>query len=728
MIVAATALSDAQRVSAAATSLKAYLADKTYTDPVLQDSGAVTDAQFKNIVDTWFAGFKTSNADLIKTKGTTDATDATKRGDLTYTVAVNADKTPDSTTVNRGQVSATITLKMPETKKTEDGKTVTDEAAVNQAVEVTIDRPFASQALTSDDFGVLEDSGKALQIQQSQTGATEFANDADADAIAKVINAKLKDYAKKNAANAKWYNISASVSNIVKRDAATHDAAGKETVDVTLDDGTSKVTKTYTIALKHAASEKQAELDTQIQAVAKAYNVANIQSASATKAADENAKVVPAIKKIYDDAIDKKVGNTKLSVTDSWKASSASGIKVTTVPADDNSYADFAAGKRFVKDPDKFGPNEVQAVYKYTPATVSSEGEIAITYQYAAADDNDATKGSSVKSTEVKLTLPKLKEAKTTYLKFADEKFDKKFNSALPEKATTYTIKDSSGNVMGSNLTTTSSIYSEYNGKRGYTTTVESENDDADNTYDLSAEDILARNGNDELVWTSSNDNIALVDQKGKVTLKGNGSATITVSVKDNPSVSASIVVNANDTYVFKDVQDSSTYYFAPVYQAYESGFVAGLTKDTFGPSKNVTRAEALTFIWRAAGKPTVSTKAGFTDVKDDAYYAAAVNWAAARKITSGKSATTFAPNDEITRAELVTFLYNAFSNGEKYNVSKEHDFDDVATSAYYYDAVIWAASNGVTAGKTVNTFAPSDNCTRAEAVSMLMRDYNLKQ
>ena len=170
----------------------------------------------------------------------------------------------------------------------------------------------------------------------------------------------------------------------------------------------------------------------------------------------------------------------------------------------------------------------------------------------------------------------------------------------------------------------------------------------------------------------------------------------------------------------FKDV-DEDAYYFLPVLWAVEKGITAGTTADTFSPNMNCTRAQVVAFLWRAAGCPEpVNGKNPFKDVKEDAYYYDAVLWAAEEGIVAGYTADKFCPDYPCTRAQVVTFLWRAAGRPESEN--GKNPFKDVKADCYYYDAVVWAVENGITAGITANTFAPDLACTRAQVVSFLYR------
>lgn len=172
----------------------------------------------------------------------------------------------------------------------------------------------------------------------------------------------------------------------------------------------------------------------------------------------------------------------------------------------------------------------------------------------------------------------------------------------------------------------------------------------------------------------------------------------------------------------FSDVKESA-YYHDKVVWAVENDIVKGATDDTFDPSGDCTRAQIVAFLWRAAGRPEPkSTSCPFTDVKASAYYYKAVLWAAENSIVKGTTDSTFSPNEKCTRAQVVSFLWRAKGRPEPSGASCP--FTDMKTSDYYYKAVLWAAKNSIVAGATTNTFAPDGTCTRAQAVTFLYRAY----
>ena len=169
----------------------------------------------------------------------------------------------------------------------------------------------------------------------------------------------------------------------------------------------------------------------------------------------------------------------------------------------------------------------------------------------------------------------------------------------------------------------------------------------------------------------------------------------------------------------FVDVS-ASDYYYDAVLWAVGKGITGGTSATTFDPSGNCTRAQAVTFLWRAAGSPAPKTKAmPFTDVPAGSYYHDAVLWAMEQGITKGTSDTAFSPNATCTRAQIVTFLWRA---GGSPAVSGSAAFTDVASDAYYAAAVAWAEKNGVTGGIGGGLFGTGNTCTRAQIVTFLYR------
>lgn len=170
----------------------------------------------------------------------------------------------------------------------------------------------------------------------------------------------------------------------------------------------------------------------------------------------------------------------------------------------------------------------------------------------------------------------------------------------------------------------------------------------------------------------------------------------------------------------FEDVFENDFYYKA-VYWATKSNVTAGWTETLFAPHMVCTRGQVVTFLYRLAGQPTVTTsKNPFLDVASGSYYEKAVLWALEKGITSGFSDTQFAPEAICTRAQIVTFLWR--SSGRQSASSSSCAFKDVSEDAYYYQAILWAIENNVTSGYSDLIFAPEDECTRGRIVTFLWR------
>ena len=173
----------------------------------------------------------------------------------------------------------------------------------------------------------------------------------------------------------------------------------------------------------------------------------------------------------------------------------------------------------------------------------------------------------------------------------------------------------------------------------------------------------------------------------------------------------------------FTDVKEG-TYYYKAVLWAVEKGVTNGITKTTFAPNAVCTRAQIVTFLWRNAGSPEPKTTVNpFTDVKEGTYYYKAVLWAVENGVTTGVTKTLFAPDKACTRAEAVTFLWRAEGKPEHDDEKLRDDpFTDTNTRAYYADAILWGITEGITNGKGNGIFAPNEACTRGQIVTFLYR------
>lgn len=179
----------------------------------------------------------------------------------------------------------------------------------------------------------------------------------------------------------------------------------------------------------------------------------------------------------------------------------------------------------------------------------------------------------------------------------------------------------------------------------------------------------------------------------------------------------------------FADVNNPTAYYYKPVVWAVENNITAGIDATHFAPDAGCTRGQVVTFLCRAAGSPAPTTAAcTFMDVQKDAYYYNAVLWAVENGITSGYSSAQFAPDEECTRAQIVTFLwrYHGEPDVGSSGILAANAFGDISQAAYYFKAVAWAVDKGITYGVTSSEFKPNDVCTRGQIVTFLYRAKNV--
>lgn len=192
-----------------------------------------------------------------------------------------------------------------------------------------------------------------------------------------------------------------------------------------------------------------------------------------------------------------------------------------------------------------------------------------------------------------------------------------------------------------------------------------------------------------------------------------------TLGVNDKPAADDSKPDTDNNP--FTDISGCSKEFQKAIIWAYNNDITKGLTNTTFGPNPTCTRAQTVTFLWRAMGCPDVSgIKNPFKDVKAGSFYYDAVMWAVSEGITNGTSDDTFSPDKTVSRANVVTFLYRMENSN---SVSGNCKFSDVREGAYYFDAVRWAVCEGITNGVSSDRFAPDSGCTRAQIVTFLFRD-----
>ena len=218
-------------------------------------------------------------------------------------------------------------------------------------------------------------------------------------------------------------------------------------------------------------------------------------------------------------------------------------------------------------------------------------------------------------------------------------------------------------------------------------------------------------------------DELTVIDKNGnelKLTDKGNGKYTFTMPAS-KVEINAAFVKKV-ETSPFSDVS-TSAYYYEAVKWAQEKGITGGIGNGLFGPNQPCTRAQIVTFLWRAAGSPEPKSMSSFSDVSTDSYYAKAVAWAVENGITTGTGDGKFSPDATCTRAQSVTFLFRAIGK----LVDSKAEFSDVLTDSYYANAVAWAVENGVTNGIGDGLFGPDNSCTRAQIVTFLYRAYQGK-
>ena len=214
-------------------------------------------------------------------------------------------------------------------------------------------------------------------------------------------------------------------------------------------------------------------------------------------------------------------------------------------------------------------------------------------------------------------------------------------------------------------------------------------------------------------------DQVIVTDQNGKpvaVTDNGDGTYSFTQPVG---KATVKVVFKDATAVAFVDVP-ADEYYYNAVQWAVKNGITCGTSDTTFSPDTPCTRAQVVTFLWRAAGCPSPqSRELPFKDVAKGSYYETAVLWAVETGITQGTSTTTFSPEETCSRAQIVTFLWRS---QHKPAAGTTNPFTDVPEDSYYTEAVLWAVGSGITVGTSTTTFSPDEDCTRAQIVTFLYR------
>ena len=216
-------------------------------------------------------------------------------------------------------------------------------------------------------------------------------------------------------------------------------------------------------------------------------------------------------------------------------------------------------------------------------------------------------------------------------------------------------------------------------------------------------------------------ESLTVTDSRGNeltLTDKGDGRYTFTMPAR-RVEIKASFVETV-EVSPFADVAIDA-YCYEAVKWAVKNGITDGVGNDRFAPEQSCTRAQIVTFLWRAAGSPVVNYAMDLSDVAEDVYYAEAVRWALSEGITTGAGEGSFSPDATCTRAQAVTFLARALNA----NASGKAEFGDVPTDSYFAEAVAWAAANGVTEGVGGGLFGSDNSCTRGQIVTFLYRAYN---
>ena len=220
---------------------------------------------------------------------------------------------------------------------------------------------------------------------------------------------------------------------------------------------------------------------------------------------------------------------------------------------------------------------------------------------------------------------------------------------------------------------------------------------------------------------------ISVTDKNGndlKLTDKGNGKYTFTMPTS-KVEIKVTFMEDNSVLNFFYDVPNDA-YYYEAVKWAAENGITGGVGNSLFAPNQPCTRAQIVTFLWRAAGSPVVNYLMPFTDVNEGAYYAEAVRWAASIGIVTGLTEMTFGTNDVCTRAQAATMIYRyAQAQGKGFTGAWMFLLPFTDVPEWAYESVAWCYMNGVTTGVNETAFAPGNDCTRAQIVTFLWRAFS---
>ena len=327
----------------------------------------------------------------------------------------------------------------------------------------------------------------------------------------------------------------------------------------------------------------------------------------------------------------------------------------------------------------------VDAALDKIPADLTAYTDESIKTLSAAAEA--VIRGKVIaKQTEVDAMAKAIEDAIAALVKKPSPSSSSSSSSSRPSYSITTPDKTENGSV---NISSTSA-------KRGSVVTITVTPDAG---YVLDELTVTDKDGKDVALTKKSDTEYTFVMPAGKVEITSS-------FVKQTPS------------QAFVDVK-TGDYFYDAVLWAVEKGITNGTSAETFSPEAPCTRAQIVTFLWRAAGSPVVNYAMNMTDVAADAYYAEAVRWALSEGVTTGTSADQFSPDATCTREQAVTFLWRAAGSPA---VSGESAFEDVGADAYYARTVAWAAQNGVTNGISQALFGTGSDCTRAQIVTFLYR------
>ena len=346
-------------------------------------------------------------------------------------------------------------------------------------------------------------------------------------------------------------------------------------------------------------------------------------------------------------------------------------------------------------------PNTLRGGGKVTLTVDAPNDAGTITVKYKAASSGDETTLTPNGDGKYAVTLPNRTET-YTFTVFCAENDKYAYNTASCTVSVTrrHTSSVTPGNTVSVPSTPNGTVtVSPSTASKGETVTITTKPSEG---YELGSIEVLDKNGDSLKLKDLGNGKYSFVMPDGKVSVEAEFVKTAATSFADVPA---------------------NAYFADAVKWAVDKGITNGLSDTMFGPYESCTRAQIVTFLWRAAGSPEPKTVSSFTDVPASAYYAKAVAWAVENGITNGMTATMFAPDATCTRGQSVTFLYRAL----KGTASGSANFTDVKSDAFYADAINWAVANNVTNGTSNTTFSPNADCTRAEIVTFLYRAYQGK-